>query len=194
MSYHVHDTYPNIPALPGEAEQIELMRRELVRGSNGIRLGNDYHPKNTVSLLSRTALALAASRASMFTKLNTLNMTEANLRGGGLRRYNMRVIAGLSQEALKVGYSRTNQLNRTDIAVRRRAIEHTTPELPFSRAMEEAWVHFGHPIDAHAVTQGQSIRAAHRAIARERHLNKETGLLVYDPFANYDEDEAPFDE
>ncbi|MDN5274177.1 MAG: hypothetical protein JWP06_78 [Candidatus Saccharibacteria bacterium] len=184
MTYNVHDIHPTASALPGEALRIEALRKELMLSSEEIRRGADPHPERTIIRLGHDALFLATSAAPMFEKLHVLNAAHANIRAGGFRWHNnMRTIAGLSRRALKIAYPvtkdpTTNQLNRTDIATRRRAIRRTSPTLSFPSALEEAWTHFGHPIDPLIETTEQINLASRQAAIREQHRNQETGALI----------------
>lgn len=199
MAYYVHDIHPNVPALPGEAEQIEEVRRQLIWDSDRIRLGEDPSPRKTTAHLARSAINLASSRASLFGKLHTLNIAHANLLAGGVGRYNMRVIAGLSRKALEViDHPNTNNqvvngFYRTEAAARRQAIKHTTPDFPFPDALEEAWGNLGHPIGPLIESTEEIVLEFWRAKAREKRLTQETGALPpFDPFADdEEEDDTP---
>jgi hypothetical protein len=197
MTYNIYDSHPTSRAMPDEALRIAELREELMLDSDDIRLGNDRHPEQTTIRLAQSALLLASSAASMFEKTFVLNTVHANILAAGTKRRNMRTIAGLSHQALRVAYPRakdraTNRLNRLDISARRRAIRHTAPDTPFIIALEEAWGHSGHPIGPLIETTEEIVLRAYQARvreAREKNLSTDTGVVaLYDPFADEDDD------
>jgi hypothetical protein len=175
MAYSIHNIYPKAFERPGEAEQIETARKRLVLRSEKARIGKDRFPGLTVHRLAQTALYLASSNASTFERVHTLNTTEANFRARNLDENSLRIITRLSQRALQEAFPptddpATDDLNRLDLLARRRAIGHTTPNISFAAALDEAWTYLGHPMEP-------LLRRTERVILYGDFLEQTTGAV-----------------
>lgn len=155
---------------------IERVRANLMERSNTIRIGLDPTPRATARRLAGMALAFAASEAPAFEQSATLVQTYGNLLAGEVMTPHTRRVGRLAHTALEHAYPHdtrdrfTRDLNDATRATYQLAAQITTPDKPFSLALEEAWEMQGVPIDP-LIEQTEAIALA--AYQRQKQAHKE---------------------
>jgi hypothetical protein len=178
----------------GEAEEIEATRQELVNRSDEIRLGNDPYPEKTIRTLGQKAQWLADTAAPAFEKGLTLTETYANIYGGGFGNHPAAQNIGrlgkvvLDRTTPDEVTPYTEKLYKDDHDVQLAAIGHTSPEVPFPAALNQAWTEHNHPLDPLIDKTGQTLAEADKQVAQEKAAAPATGR--YDPFADDEESAA----
>lgn len=175
--------------LPPESDQsyperIELVRSDLMDHSNAVRVGLDPVPQLTARRLADMALLFSASGAPHFEQSATLTQTYGNLLAGEVSRFHLRKIRKLARNALRLTYPPnvpdqfTRRLNNITRKTYHLAARITSPEKPFSLALEEAWEQHGMPIDPLIHETEEKILAVHTQQYRHRVASETTGAFT----------------
>lgn len=192
-------------------EEIEEMRNEIVTRSNDVRTGVDQIPEQTARYLAGPAIMLALSDASPYEKALTLNEAQANLQAGG---YPNDHITHLSKLALDAAYPKNNNpkagaIEQSERTIRERAIDSTSPELSFLRAINQEWAKADQKGES-SLSLAQAIEVSNEIIKHDRSeeydkvlqtqlmQHHDKGLSettdeqssVYDPFADEEDEDA----